>query len=98
MAEQQDFERLADVLNGAAEKLDGLAETLKLDDGEIPALNPKRTAAAIHQEEEQAARIAGALADALESINRIISSAALEINALALAMHAHPGREGNNAV
>jgi hypothetical protein len=94
---RQDFKRLADVLNGAAEKLDGLAETLKPDNEEIRALSANRTAEAIQREEELAARIAGPLVNALDSISGIISSAALEINALALEAHTPLRGEGNDA-
>lgn len=47
---------------------------MKPRDGEIGALNANRTAAAIRREEERAARIAGPLVSALDSISGIISS------------------------
>jgi hypothetical protein len=71
----QGIDRIAGVLNGAAQKLDDLAESLEASDGELAEANAGKTTEEIAEEDALAAEIAAPVVNALDSISAILNEA-----------------------
>jgi hypothetical protein len=74
-----DIDRLTGVLNGVAQELDSLAESLEADDTECEELNVGKTAEEIAEEDALAAAIAAPLVSALDDISAILNKASAEV-------------------
>jgi molecular chaperone GrpE (heat shock protein) len=76
------MEKLVDILNGAAEGLDELAESFGASDEEIAELNDGKTQEEIDLEDAMAAKIAAPLVNVLDNVTDILNFAAEKVREL----------------